>query len=227
MTKSRARKAANKGSGQISKRAKGVWLALVAAMTGVGGMLLMVDGRPASRGDGIALPPLVSTGTPSSAESIIDTRKGVSLDRNRWKSIVIHHSGSVSGSPSAIEQEHLKQRFKGLGHHFVIGNGRGMEDGEVHVGYRWLDQLPGAHAGGSQGPWFNNHAISICLVGDGDRQAFSKAQLARLDQLVAALCAELKIAPDQVVLHSSIAQTSDPGRLFPEAWLREQLRAAR
>lgn len=227
MSKTKARTASKSGSRQISRRAKGVWLALTAAMTGVGGLLLLVDGRPASRGDGIALPPLVSTGTPTSTESVIDTRKGKPLDRARWKSIVIHHSGSVSGSPSSIEQEHLAQRFKGLGHHFVIGNGRGMEDGEIHVGYRWLDQLPGAHAGGAQGAWYNNHAISICLVGDGDRRGFTKAQLMRLEQLVSALCAELKIQPEQVVLHSAIAQTNDPGRLFPEAWLRDELRSAR
>ena len=63
---------------------------------------------------------------------------------------MIHQSGSAYGKPSTIEAEHVAQNLRGLGHHFVIGNGSGMDDGEVHVGYRWLDQLPGAHAAGTE-----------------------------------------------------------------------------
>ena len=209
----------------ISPRARAVWLALTCAMTLVGGGLLLLDGHPAARGDGMNLPALAATGTVNSMESVLTARKP--LDGARWKSIVIHHSGAPSGSPSGIESEHLKLGFKGLGHHFVIGNGRGMDDGEVHVGYRWLDQLPGAHCRGADGPWYNNHAISICLVGDGERQTFSPAQMDRLANLVLALANELKIPADKIVLQSQVASWPDPGRLFPEAWLRERLKGLR
>ncbi len=208
-----------------AKRARTVWLSLLAAMTGVGGLLLAVDAGPAPSVDGLTLTPLVATGTSSSIESVFQTRQP--LATQRWTHIMIHHSGSPVGTPASIETEHRAQRLKGLGHHFVIGNGRGMDDGELHVGYRWLDQLPGAHAAGPRGEAMNQAAISICLVGDGNRQPFSRAQLTRLNQLVGALCAELKIPASRVILHSDVAPIADPGRLFPETLLREQLSTGR
>lgn len=207
----------------ISPRAQRVWISLVSSMTLVGGILLAFDGRPAPRVDGLSVPPLLASGTAANIESVFRTRSA--LDKARWKGIVIHHSGSPTGSPASIEAEHRAMRFKGLGHHFVIGNGRGMDDGELHVGYRWLDQLPGAHAGGEKGEWLNKHTVSICLVGNGDREPFTKAQLARLAQLIAALRGELTLPAESVTLHSKVAPTNDPGKFFPAAWLSEQLLA--
>ncbi len=209
----------------LSRRAKVVWLSLLAAMTGVGGLLLAVQGRPIVRSDGLTLTPLVSTTSAVGIDTIFKTRQP--LERATWKAIVIHHSGSPAGSPASLEAEHRANGSKGLGHHFVIGNGRGMEDAELHVGYRWLDQHPGHHALGSNADWFNRNAISICLVGNGDRQSFSPAQLARLRQLVTALRTNLQIPADRVYLHSDIAQTTSPGRLFPVSWLREQVAGIR
>lgn len=201
-------------------RARAVWLSLLASMTLVGGLLLLLDGRPAVRNDGVSLP-LAVAGNVSAMEPIFRTR--LPIPTGQWQAIVIHHSGSPVGSAATLEAEHRSRGFKGLGHHFVIGNGRPLDDGEINVGYRWLDQLPGAHAGGREGDWYNRHAVSICLIGDGDRQSFSPAQLASLVDLVSALCAELKIPPERVLLHSEIAPTSDPGSRFPATQLRERL----
>lgn len=206
------------------KRARSVWLSLLAAMTSVGGLLLALDGRPAVRNDGVALP-LAVAGQPSALEPVFRTR--APLAKGTWQAIVIHHSGSPVGSAASVEAEHRARNFRGLGHHFVIGNGRGMDDGELHVGYRWLDQLPGAHAGGTDGEWYNRHAISICVIGDGEGGGFSGTQMSRLAELTSALCAELNISPERVLLHSEIAPTTDPGRKFPVNWLRERLSAAR
>jgi len=205
----------------LPRRAGIVWASLVAAMTVVGGALLMADQRSAPRNNGLSLPPLLAAGSASGLESILRTRNPI--DRPRWKGIVIHHSGQPFGSPASIEADHLALKFAGLGHHFVIGNGSGMDDGELHVAYRWLDQLPGAHAGGDRGDWHNQHSISICLVGNGDRRPFTKAQITRLSQLVATLCRELKLDPQSVKLHNDLAPTSDPGRFFPEALFRQRL----
>lgn len=171
--------------------------------------------------DGLALPAMVSTTAPSSVEAVFSTR--ASLQRERWKSIVIHHSGSPVGSPATLEQQAIANNLKGLGYHFVIGNGNGIDDGEVHVGFRWLDQLPGAHAAGDQGDWYNRNSIGICLIGDGNRQEFTPTQIRRLLQLVDALAREFRIPRDQIVLHSDIAGISDPGRFFPAAAFNEQL----
>ena len=102
-------------------------------------------------------------------------------------------------------------------------NGNGMRNGEVHVGYRWLEQLPGAHAGGARGDEHNLHSISICLVGDGNRRSFTQQQYESLVELTTALCREMNIPRDHVFLHSQIAPTSDPGALFSTANFRQAL----
>jgi hypothetical protein len=205
----------------LTRRTRTVWTALLATMTFGGAVLWALDGQPVPRLDGVALRPLVSAAGPASIDSIFRTRQP--LDRHRWEGIVIHHSGSAAGSPASIEAQHREMNLAGLGYHFVIGNGRGIEDGELHVGYRWLDQLPGAHVVGPSGDWHNNHSVAICLVGDGRRQEFTEAQMSRLTELVALLCRDLEISPDSVVLHSDIAEVADPGRMFPAATFKQQI----
>lgn len=218
------RAASSRASG-VNGRTKVVWGALLAAMTGGAGMLLVLDGSGVPSLDGMALPALAATTGPTSVEGIFRTR--AELDRNRWKAIVIHHSGAPFGSPESLDASHREIGLRGLGHHFIIGNGSGLGDGEVHAGYRWLDQLPGAHALGDQAEWLDRHALSICLVGDGDRRAFSKAQIQRSTQLAMALARELDIPADRIYLQSELAPVTDPGWHFPEAAFREQLAALR
>ena len=206
-------------------RPQAVWLSLLASMTLVGGALVALEGPRSPRSDGLALAAPSRAPNAAGIEAIFRTRSG--LDRERWARIVIHDSGSHYGSPDTIASMHDARNMRGLGFHFVIGNGTGSGDGELFVGYRWLDQLPGAHAGGPDAEWHNQRSIGICLVGDGDRRTFTSAQVQRLADLVAALSNELGIPPEQVVLHRQIAPTSSPGRLFPEAALRERLLSLR
>lgn len=197
----------------------------MAAMTTVGGLFWVLQGGPAPRLDGLALTPMVAAAGPSSIEAVFKTRTPIA--NKRWQAIVIHHSGSLYGSPATIEAQQRAMNITGLGYHFVIGNGSGMEDGEVHVGYRWLDQLPGAHVAGSKGDWYNHNAIGICVVGDGRRHQFTEQQMRRLVQLVSALAEQLQIPQDHIYLHNELTQADDPGPMFPEAAFREQLAHAR
>lgn len=205
----------------LSLRTRLVWGSLVGSMTLVGGLLWVMDGAKSPRVDGWSMPALAQASAPSSIESVFATRAPV--QNGRWTSIVIHHSGSTVGSAQTIEAQHLGMNLKGLGHHFVIGNGRGAPDGQVHVGFRWMDQLPGAHVGGKNAETLNRESIGICLVGNGDRTPFTDAQIQRLVELVNALAAELGIPADRIYLHSDVARTSDPGRMFPMAAFREQV----
>lgn len=206
---------------EAARRAKLVWLSFLGAMTLVGSVLMALDDRPAPRLDGLSFAPLLASTSSSGVDAILRTRAG--LDHARWQAIVIHHTGSPVGSPASIGAEHEKAGFRGLGHHFIIGNGSGMEDGELHVGFRWLDQLPGAHAAGNDRDWYNLHAVSICLVGDGGRRPFTAAQSRRLAEVVSTLCRNLGIPRAHVYLHSDIGGAADPGPLFPTAQLQEQL----
>ncbi|MBX3364678.1 MAG: N-acetylmuramoyl-L-alanine amidase [Phycisphaeraceae bacterium] len=219
---SRRRTARQKG---VSARTKVVWGSLLAAMTGGAGMLFMLEGAGMPRLDGMALPALAATSGPASVEGIFRTR--TDLDRARWKAIVIHHTGAPFGTPESIDAAHRELGLRGLGHHFVIGNGSGLGDGEIHAGYRWLDQLPGAHALGEQAEWFDRHSLSICLVGDGDRRQFTRAQILRTSQLVMTLARELDIPPDRIYLQKELAPVTDPGFHFPEGVFREMLAGLR
>jgi len=195
-------------------------------MTAVGGLLLALETSPAaspSRLAAAATAPLRSTTDRTlDPTSIFDTR--APAEKGRWTSIIINHSGSPIGSSQTIARQHEARGLKGLGHHFVIGNGSGAPDGQITIGYRWLDQLPGAHTAGPEGDYYNRNAIGICLVGDGERRPFTEAQLRSLVELVTALQERLGIPDDQVILHRSVSSsTASPGRLFPEAAFRESL----
>lgn len=205
----------------IGQRSKIVWASLAGAMTAVSAALLALDHDAPARLDGLALPPLVSTYPQASLEAIFETRAAV--QDGRWRAIVIDHSASPYGTPDSIDQAHRETGRRGLGSHFVIGNGNGMGDGEVHVGYRWLDQDAGAHTAGPDGDRLNRHGIGICLVGDGSRRSFTDAQLKSLMDLVSALAREYDIPAAQIVLHADVAPTDGPGRYFPAASFREQV----
>lgn len=198
-------------------RVKAVWISFLGVMTVLGGTLLALNDKPSPRTDGVSLSPLAAATTIGSVRGTDPlTQTRVPLNKGRWQAIVIHHSGEPKGDPAGIEAEHQSRNFKGLGHHFIIGNGSGMDDGQVHIGYRWLDQQPGAHAAGPNGDWYNQHAISICLVGDGNRRGFTQTQLEQLQTLVESLRRQLNLPADRVLLHSDVAPgVGDPGKLFP------------
>lgn len=206
-------------------RTQVVWASLLAAMTVFGGLLLAIDTPRAAGASGIALAASVPAAGAPAIEAVLQTREN--LQRDRWLRVVIHHSGAAYGSADTIAAEHAARGLQGLGYHFVIGNGQGARDGELFVGARWLDQLPGAHVAGPEAAWNNQHSIGVCLVGDGDRRGFTQAQLARLTELVTMLGRELGIPEDQIVLHRDLAPTTSPGRMFPEASLRARLATLR
>lgn len=196
-------------------RTKVVWGVLGIGMTLGIGVLSALDSGNATRTGGRSLTPLMGIERTVGMESIFQTSNPI--DETRWDSIVIVHSGQPAGSPADIAQEHKSLGYDGLGFHFVIGNGKRMGDGEIHVGYRWLDQQAGADLSGINSGFNSSNAIEICLVGDGDRRPFSEEQLYRLAQLVDSLSDELGIGADSIHLHKDLAGTSSPGQFFPRA----------
>lgn len=216
-----ARKRPKKSSGIRSTRRAGlVWACFGLAMTTVAAALLVSD---RSAHSGFAATSIVLLGEEPARDAIFQTR--TPLDHQRWTSIVIHHSGMPAGDAESLDRYHRSKGFHGLGYHFVIGNGtKDLDDGVLQIGYRWNEQLPGAHALGQQAEQFNQHAIAICLIGNGDRRTFSEKQMLQLTRLVQKLQREFGIPAAAVRLHRDIAPgVSSPGRLFPAAKLREQL----
>lgn len=197
-----------------------VLASLLVSMTAVSGLLLILEPTPLARSGGPLL--TVLSGSSRGMSSIFATEP--EPDPQRWRAIVIHHSGRPYGNAQTLANRHRALGRGGLGYHFVIGNGEGADDGEIQMGYRWTRQLDGRHVEGSEGaPWYNHHAIGICLIGDGDRKAPTRVQMEQLLRVVNALQARLRIPADHVLLHANIADTSGPGVLFPVAAFRQQL----
>ena len=202
-------------------RSQIVMASLVGSMTLVGGLLWVLDGAPKPDAAALRIPALVASSGPRSLEAIFETDQPI--QPGRWHGIVIHHSGSPHGSATTIDADHRAMGLSGLGYHFVIGNGNGAGDGELHVGSRWLEQGFGAHTAGDQGDWYNRNTIGICLVGDGDRRGFTPAQIQRLVALVSELQRRMDLPASSVKLHRELARTSSPGVHFPVGTVREQL----
>src|SRR5947207_7912577 len=143
----RSNKSGTRNQG-VSRRAQVVWASLMIAMTLVGGGLFLMDrGLPTASADGLTLTPLMATSAPDTVEVVFNTPEP--LDKGRWQCIVIHDSGSPVGSPASLDALARANNLRGLGYHFVIGNGNGMDDGQLAVGRRWLDQIAGAHVAGA------------------------------------------------------------------------------
>ncbi|MFH1615428.1 MAG: peptidoglycan recognition family protein [Planctomycetota bacterium] len=142
-------------------------------------------------------------------------------DARRWKGIVIHHSDSFYGSAAQMDKYHKSIGWDGLGYHFVIdngvyNNGYGKPDGLVEVGYRWRNQIEGAHCrvNGRDNNYWNEHTIGICLVGDFNKSYPTEKQWQSALKLVRFLQKRYSIPTNKIVGHRDVKPTDCPGRNF-------------
>ncbi len=169
-------------------------------------------------------PSVTSTGSPiRDMDDIFDYRS--STPAHEWQFLVLHHTATNGGSVAALDEGHRKRidqfgsPWLGVGYHFVIGNGRGMPDGQIEATFRWKQQLHGAHAGSQR---HNRDGIGICLVGDFEQSGPTTRQMAAVSRLCEWLMKEHDILPARVLRHSDVAATKCPGQLFPyEDFLRD------
>jgi LysM repeat protein len=142
----------------------------------------------------------------------------------RWRYIVVHHSATREGSARSMEIYHRQKRHmeNGLAYHFVIGNGRGMPDGQIVIGDRWKRQIKGGHLASER---LNEISIGICLVGNYERDRPTVQQMRSLYALVGYLMQRTRNGSGAVKTHRQIntKPTQCPGRNFPETQLRSNL----
>lgn len=117
-------------------------------------------------------------------------RTRVPIRHGYWTGIVVRASGTRAGDAATLSEQARHRGIAGPPDHFIIGNGNGMEDGEIQFTARWSDQLPAALSDGGG-------LISICLIADVARQPPSQAQMARLGELVSALRQRLNLPTEQ------------------------------
>jgi LysM repeat protein len=145
------------------------------------------------------------------------------VQRGRWKYIVLHHSGTPSGNAKIFDYYHRSRGMEnGLAYHFVIGNGVDSDDGEIEVGGRWLKQLQGGHV---KGDALNEISLGICFVGNFNETRPSKRQLAAAIELILYLRQRCGRPYPVIEGHREINphHTDCPGKLFPLDSLRKIL----
>lgn len=142
-----------------------------------------------------------------------------------WKYIVVHHSATSSGNAFRFDYFHRKVRHmeRGMAYHFLIGNGRGLGDGTVQPGSRWLLQQPGGHVQSEQ---MNEVGIGICLVGNLDLAPPTARQKQALTGLIRYLQGKHRIPRSRVIGHREVkgAHTKCPGKFLSMVSLRRGLR---
>ncbi len=161
------------------------------------------------------------TTQPDPPTTDLETVANPSQSARDWTAIVVHHTATEQGNVESIHQTHLARKWLGIGYHFVIGNGQGMEDGQVEETFRWRGQMHGAHAGRKE---YNEHGIGIALIGNFEKTAPTTAQIESLTGLVTRLSDDYQIPPDRIFGHGDLKTTACPGRLFPLADLRSAFR---
>lgn len=153
----------------------------------------------------------------------VSLTKLVRVDNAReWKFLVLHHTATETGSVESIDAAHKLRKdgagnpWRGIGYHFLIGNGHGMKDGEISATFRWKEQADGAHAGNAR---YNSQGIGICLVGNFEDAPPTPAQLKSLRELMTSLRTQCRIEAAGIVRHTDVKQTACPGKHFPWATL--------
>ena len=221
---------------RTTTRTKLVLGVFVTSMTAVTGMLLMSGEFDGSSSGFVATKPVFVTGTEARADRDSTAEADIQdpgIDSELWQHIVIHDSGSMAGTVRELDAQARRAGLNDVGYHFVIGNGSGLSDGVVEATPRWNRQGAGAHVAASAAPSplereqvddLNRHAIGICLIGNGERAAFTESQLRALSDLVRALQIQLEIPASRVVLHSDLnSEVASPGRFFPVERLESHL----
>ena len=118
---------------------------------------------------------------------------------SRVEYIVVHHSGTTSGSPKAFARYQINHNdWPGIGYHFVIDT-----DGSIYV-TNPIDVLS-YHVLRN-----NTKCIGICMVGNFNKTRPSVLQLNKMDELIGSI---QMIMPDLYVKgHRDFKDTSCPGQ---------------
>lgn len=210
--------------------AHGVGLAALRARNRLSSDRILVGQRLVIPGSGAPAspPPAPAAPSPGVLAPVLAASRGLRIEPGRWTHLVIHHSGIEAGNAKAYDGAHRRRGMEnGLAYHFVIGNGRDSGDGQIEVGPRWTKQLFGGHV---RSQAMNDHGVGICLVGNFEKRAPGKRQLASLHALVEHLRGPglPGSSVPKVTVHRWVDRnhTVCPGKRFPYADLKRRYGAA-
>ncbi|MEQ9453676.1 MAG: peptidoglycan recognition family protein [Phycisphaeraceae bacterium] len=172
---------------------------LLVAMTLTSSLLLVLEPSPVAPVQAVAMRLDIQAQDSDGAaldEALLDVAEPA-----QWQSIIIHDSGSASGSAEQINRDHERDGRGGLGYHFVVGNGTGSGDGQIEAGFRWRLQSQGRFLAGAESDRWHRIAIGIAVVGDADGGPMTATQRASLIDLVSAIQKRFGIRSNRVFVH--------------------------
>ena len=138
------------------------------------------------------------------------------MKMTKVRRIILHHSAGESGNAAIFREEHKKiLGATDVGYHWIIGNGKGLGNGELEVG-RPSEQR-GAHC-----KWNNSDSIGICVVGNFLTKFPSAEQYDTLIRVLTTECNRYGLDPmgfykdtDKGIIsgHKSWRATDCPGKI--------------
>lgn len=140
--------------------------------------------------------------------------------RRGWQSIVIHHSAGDFGNVKFLDKVHRQRQpydpIDSMAYHFIVGNGKGMPEGQVAYGLRWRNRLWGAHVSAANSR-YNYSGIGICMVGNYHLKPVPEAQYTALVDLIRQLKTTCGISAANIYPHCRLdgERTVCPGKYFP------------
>jgi N-acetylmuramoyl-L-alanine amidase len=140
----------------------------------------------------------------------------------RWRYIIIHHSGGAHGDIELLRRVHRERQpndpMDEIPYHFLVGNGNGLQPGEVVETGRWRLQMWGAHVS-DRNLDRNFRGIGICLIGDFERTQVPDMQFQAALVLTRSLMRRFRIPPERVTFHGKTPgeMTSCRGGTFKRA----------
>ena len=162
----------------------------------------------------VSKPPTATAGSSLLAPVIAATNR-LRVDSSRWRYVVCHHSAIEAGNAEVYGRAHLRRGMEnGLAYHFVIGNGRDSDDGEIEIGPRWKKQLRGGHVRSTK---VNDNGIGICIVGNLQNHRPTNRQRQAMNELIGFLKDGYTRSSAEVTVHKRVDKnhTVCPGTYFP------------
>lgn len=147
---------------------------------------------------------------------------------NRWSYIVIHHSagsyGNIAHLQDIHDQRQSKEPIHAISYHYIIGNGKGMEDGKVESDIRKKLNLWGVHVSKNNTDR-NFRGLGICVIGNLNEKEMTPQQYKSLVALTLDLMKKYNIGAEQVEFHGKIPgeSTQCPGKYFPYQRFKKEI----
>lgn len=139
----------------------------------------------------------------------------------------MHHSAGSFGTVEFLQKVHRERQkydpVDAIPYHYLIGNGNGLEAGEIASDWRQHFAIWGAHVS-NRNMDRNFRGIGICLIGNFDQTPVPELQYQALVRLTKALMVIYEIPLGNVSGHGYTQgeQTRCPGQHFPmDRYLRD------